>query len=57
MEGFNEKSEAEPSRRLFGIPLRFARVLGVRLFVRQSVVRQFAVRCNFLDEREPVVSE
>ena len=32
-------------------------VLGVRPFVRQGVVRQLAVRCKWLDEREPVVSE
>jgi hypothetical protein len=31
--------------------------IGVRPFVRQSVVRQFAVRCKLLDEREPVVPE
>jgi hypothetical protein len=30
---------------------------GVRPFVRQSVARQFAVRCKLLDEREPVVPE
>jgi hypothetical protein len=32
-------------------------VLGLRPFVRQSVARQFAVRCKLLDEREPVIPE
>jgi hypothetical protein len=30
---------------------------GVRPFVKQGVVRQFAVRCKLLDERESVVPE
>jgi hypothetical protein len=40
-----------------GIWVRIEFCDGVRPFVRQSVVRQFAVRCKLLDERKPVISE